>query len=252
MALLEHLEGEVRKRATQALGDLRVLVGVAEAAQRVVDGSLETAKRVEIELGGLERSNDRLHPGRPLCHPRWRRSRRWRGWFDPRPEVGPRERRHHLFRRKAPDPVVLSPDRRLGRVQPIVPRPRGFQQREALQPLPVLRGEGKARGSSGGVADQVEAVEPRGLGGSQDSLDLRIEPVVGRGLLAHVDLEVIRQRLDLVTEGSQQLAISQVGRKHGPGKQDHMRPGIHEISSGSCRTSVGTEPISERVLSDSA
>ena len=77
----------------------------------------------------------------------------------------------------------------------------------------------------------MEAVEPRGLGGSQDTLDLDVERIVGRGLLAGVDLELLRHRLDLVTESLQQCPICQVGREHGPGKQDHLWSHIHEISA---------------------
>jgi len=227
MALLEHLEREVRKHSGQALGDLRVVVGVALAAQCEVDGSLQVPKRVEVEFAGPERPDKRVQPRWPLRHPRRRRSRRSRGWLDTRSQVATHERRHQLVRRQGHDPVELSPYLLLGRVERFVPRPRGLEQREAAQPLRVLCGEGQARGAATGVADEVEPVEPRGLSHSQDSRDLDIERIVRRGLLARVDLEFLCHRLDLVTESLQQCPICQVRREHGPRKQDHLWSRIH-------------------------
>jgi hypothetical protein len=95
----------------------------------------------------------------------------------------------------------------------------------------VRCGEGEARGAASGVADEVEAVEARGLGGSQDSIDLDVEHGVGRGLIGRVDLELLGHRLDVVTERLQQCPICQVGREHCPGKQDHLWSRTHEISA---------------------
>lgn len=93
----------------------------------------------------------------------------------------------------------------------------------------MLSGEGEARGASTGVADEVEAVEPRGLGGAQSSLDLDVERVVGRWFVARVDLEFLCDHLDLVTKSLQKCPICQVGREHGPGKEDHLRSGTHRF-----------------------
>ena len=50
VAFLEHFEREVGEHASEALGDPRVMVGIAEAAEREIDGTLEPAKRVEVKL----------------------------------------------------------------------------------------------------------------------------------------------------------------------------------------------------------
>jgi hypothetical protein len=46
----------------------------------------------------------------------------------------------------------------------------------------------------------VEVLESRGFGRAQDSLDLDLERVVGRRLIAAVDLELLGDRGDLVAE----------------------------------------------------
>jgi len=60
---------------------------------------------------------------------------------------------------------------------------------------------------------------------SQGARDLRVEAVVGRGLVAGVELEVLGDDLDLILERVDERAVGEVGGQDGARKQDYAVDG---------------------------
>jgi hypothetical protein len=96
--------------------------------------------------------------------------------------------------------VELTPDCAFLGAELVVSDPSGFQQREAQQPLGMLCRKRQARGATGGVADEVEAVEARRVRGPQDGVGLVLERVPGRWVRRGIDLEVLRDGVHVVAE----------------------------------------------------
>jgi hypothetical protein len=53
--------------------------------------------------------------------------------------------------------------------------------------------------------------------------DLGVEAVVLRRLRRCVDLEVLRDRVDIRTERGDETAVGEIGRQHDSWKQDHAK-----------------------------
>jgi len=138
VTLLEHFELEVGENARKAGSDLLVLVRVAETAERVVHGLRKASECVTVELVGLERLRDLTKAGRALRHPRRRLAGRTWGWLDAFSKLGLHESGHVPVVREALEPLVFLPQRRLGRTQIPVPRPRGLEG-QTLQSIGVTR-----------------------------------------------------------------------------------------------------------------
>src|SRR5258708_38877809 len=133
VALVEYLEREVREDRTRSLSHPAVIVRIAPAAKREVDGLLERTQVVEVESRRPERRDKGAQTSRASRHPR-RRWTRWR-WRrrHARGELDSDERRHHLRRRERRDPLELSPNDLLLEAQIVVAHPGGLDQREAEQ-----------------------------------------------------------------------------------------------------------------------
>ena len=58
MALLENVQREVRKNASQTLRHARIEVGIAAATEGEVDGPIELPKHVDGGLEGIERPDE--------------------------------------------------------------------------------------------------------------------------------------------------------------------------------------------------
>jgi hypothetical protein len=71
VAFGEHLEGEVTEHRPEPFGFLAELVRVAQAAEREVDGTLESGQCVAVQVLGLERAHEGPDPSGSLPHPRW-------------------------------------------------------------------------------------------------------------------------------------------------------------------------------------
>src|SRR5579864_9380354 len=80
VALGEGLEGEVWEDLGEPFGHASVVVGIAAAAEREVDRSIEGAQRFEVEIRVVEGVDEGAETGRAPGHP-WRRwtvgRRRW-------------------------------------------------------------------------------------------------------------------------------------------------------------------------------
>jgi hypothetical protein len=87
---------------------------------------------------------------------------------------------------------------------------------------PTPRCEGEARCDTARVADEVKAVESRGGGGAEDPVDLAIERVAGRRRIVAVDLELLGDRLDLISEHRQQRAVRQIGWQDPSGQKGRL------------------------------
>src|SRR4051812_41305829 len=115
VSLLEYLELEVREDTAEPRCYLPELVGVAQPAKPVVDGLVETCQRIVVELVRLEGLHEGPDSARASCHPRRRVSGRRRRELHSRLDVEPHERARELVLRKRFKPVVLAPERPLGR-----------------------------------------------------------------------------------------------------------------------------------------
>jgi hypothetical protein len=71
----------------------------------------------------------------------------------------------------------------------------------------------------------MEALPAARVGLSQGACDLRVEAVVGRGLVACVELEVLGDDLDLILERVDERAVGEVGGQDGARKQDYAVDG---------------------------
>src|SRR5438876_2561015 len=137
MSFLEYLELEVLEDTAEPGRDRPELVRVTQPAERVVDGAVETYQRIAVELVGPEGLHERSDSTRTLRHPGRGVARRWRGQLDARLDVEPHEAAHELVCRKRFEPVVLAPERLLGRGEVPATGPGRLQEGEARDPLRV-------------------------------------------------------------------------------------------------------------------
>ena len=113
VSLLEYLEGEVVEDPREPLGDLAVQVGIAEPAEGVVDGAVESAQGLPVEVVRPECARERTDPRRALPHPGRGRAGRRRRRGDGRPKLEPDERGHELVRRQRVQLLEFAPHRPL-------------------------------------------------------------------------------------------------------------------------------------------
>ena len=225
VALLEHLELEVREHSAQTFRELPVLVRVAESAEREVDRAIETAEGLAVDVAPLERATERADPCRTLGHPgrRFAGRRRWR--LDARLELQPREGLHQLLVREPFEPVVLEPERLLRGTQIPVSRPGGLEQGKAREPLRSCRCERDRGRCTARVPDEMEPLPTVRVGLAQHARNLDLEAVVRRRLERCVDLEILRDRVNVRAERGDERAVRKLCREHDPGKQDHTNWG---------------------------
>ena len=115
----------------------------------------------------------------------------------------PHEPRHELVPRQRRERTELLHERVLLRC-PIIPSPGRFKQRQAQKPFAVLGCEGKRRGTTGGVADEMETLEAMKVSLAENPFHLGIETKVRRWFVLRVDLEVFHNRLDTCSQHLQQ------------------------------------------------
>jgi hypothetical protein len=85
------------------------------------------------------------------------------------------------------------------------------------------------------VADEMEPLPAARVGLPHHAGDLVVEAVVARWLVAGVELEILRDGLDLVIERVDEGAVGEVGRQDAARKQDHP---VHGFSFGSSPSSM--------------
>jgi hypothetical protein len=100
---------------------------------------------------------------------------------------------------------------------------------ERQQQLGVGGGERESAGAAGGVAEEVEAVEPPAIGEGDDPLDLGVDRVPGRRPVSRVHLQVLGERVDAV-EVLEQRSVA-----HGRGCDDAGRRMTFGTESGLSR-----------------
>jgi hypothetical protein len=71
----------------------------------------------------------------------------------------------------------------------------------------------------------MEAAEAARVGRPRDPVELEREVVVGRRLVAGVDLELLRDRIDAVAEDVEQRPIGRFSGKDDAGEQDDREAG---------------------------
>src|SRR5687767_6710796 len=96
VALLEHLELEVREHVAQTLRDLFVLIRVAESAEGEVDRTVEAPEGIAVDLARLECAADRADACWTIRHPWGRVAGRWWGKGGTRLDGKPHEGGHEL------------------------------------------------------------------------------------------------------------------------------------------------------------
>src|SRR4029453_17660748 len=89
---LEHFELEVAEDALEPGGDLAELVGVAQAAEAEVDGTIKARQRIAVEVICPKRLHERADPCGALGHPGRRLPGRWWRELDCRLHVEAHER----------------------------------------------------------------------------------------------------------------------------------------------------------------
>ena len=82
------------------------------------------------------------------------------------------------------------------------------------------RGRASAR-----VADEMKAHPAARVGLPEDARDLGVEAVVRRWSIAGVDLELLGDDLDLVTENVDERAVGEIGGQDGAREQDYAMDG---------------------------
>ena len=237
VSLLEHLKCEVVEGPREPLGELPVLVGVAESAEREVDRALEPTQRLPIEVVSLERAHERADAGRALRHPGRRRAGRRGRRLETGAKLQPHECVHELVRRQLLELLEFSPHSPLGVADVPVARPGGLEQGKAQQSIGTPRSRRERGCAAARVADEVEALPAPRIGLTNDAGDLVVEGVVDRRLVARIHLEILRDRIDVRPECVDQRAVGEVGGKDGARKQDHTADG----SSFRARTSSTKE-----------
>ena len=118
----------------------------------------------------------------------------------------------------APDPLFLG-------ALAVVADPRRLQQGQALHAVAVAGSERRRGGPAARVTDEMEALEPRHVGRTQDTVDLDVERVVRRQRLTRVDLEVLRDHVDVIAgERLKQRPVGELSGQHAPWNEDRMVP----------------------------
>jgi hypothetical protein len=90
---------------------------------------------------------------------------------------------------------------------PVAPGQGRLEERKALESLAVLCSERERGGATSGVADNMETVETANVSLPENPLDLGLETEIRRWLGACVNLEILSDRVDPLSEALQQLSV---------------------------------------------
>src|SRR5262249_18613273 len=118
---------------------------------------------------------------------------------------------------------ALSAYRLLLATQAFVSKPGRLDEREAEQALGTAGGERQARCAAARIANQMEALETGVACGSQHTVDLVLERVVGGRLGFCVELEVLRDRFRVLAQCLDQSAVGEISRHYAAGQQDCLQ-----------------------------
>src|SRR5262245_56660568 len=91
----------------------------------------------------------------------------------------------------------------------------------------MLRGKRERRCAAAGVSDQVETIEPSLARLPENPCDLRVEAVVRRRMVVRVDLEVLGDCVDPVSDYSEKACVRRLRRQHSSGEQDDLESAWH-------------------------
>ena len=141
---------------------------------------------------------------------------------------------NELVVRKPCQSLVLQPDSLLRGTEVPGSRPGRLEEREAREPVRVRCNQRERGGAPARVPDEMEAPPAARLRLAEHAGDLELEAVVLGRLRRRVDLEILRDSLDLRLEGVDQRAVRGLCREHDPRKQDHpkRRQGATCLTSG--------------------
>jgi hypothetical protein len=108
---------------------------------------------------------------------------------------------------------------------PIAPCQGWFEERNAQEPLAVPRRDRERHRAAGRVADDMEPAETVSVSLTKSPLDLGVEPEVGRWLIRCIDLEILGDRIDPISEPLKQRRVCKLRGQHATGQQ-HDRVAI--------------------------
>ena len=114
---------------------------------------------------------------------------------------------------------------------PVVPGPGRFEKRQAQKPLAVPCGERERRGATSRVADKMETVEAANGSLPKNPLHLGVETEIRRWLLPCVDLEILCDGIDPVSELPSNAAYAGSAGSTSPGR-----------NTTACRADTAREP----------